>query len=83
MKLDTILRGLAAPALAGLAGSAFAHPGHGLTAADSLMHMLEGEHLLPMLALLVFGVAFVGLRARLRGRDAGRRDTRSDPGRHD
>ncbi len=69
MKLDTILRGLAAPALAGLAGSAFAHPGHGLTAADSLLHMLEGEHLLPMLVLLVFGVAFVGLRARLRGRD--------------
>ena len=33
------------------AAGAFAHAGHGLAAADSPLHRLEAEHVLPLLAL--------------------------------
>ena len=62
------------------AGAAQAHPGHGINAADSLLHLLEAEHVLPLLAVLAIGYAVVRQRARRRADERDRRD-RSDDGR--
>jgi len=78
MKTHHVVRLLAALGLASAAAGAFAHPGHGLAAADSLMHVLEAEHVLPLLALAAAGYAFVSLRARRQRRDEGRRDDAQD-----
>ncbi len=69
---------IAAGLAAGLAAAlAQAHPGHGLTAPDSLMHVLESAHLLPMLAALGLGWGVVRLRA-IRRRRADERKPRQD-----
>ncbi|WP_374370301.1 hypothetical protein [Piscinibacter sp.] len=69
MKTHHLVRLLAALGLACAAAGAFAHAGHGLAAADSPMHVLEAEHVLPLLALAAAGYAFVAARARRRRRD--------------
>lgn len=71
---STFLRvgaGLAAFAATGLA---HAHSGHGHTEAHDLMHVLESEHVVPV--LLALAAAVLVLRAiRRRGK---RRQTRQD-----
>ena len=64
----------AAAALAALlaAAAARAHPGHGLSAPDNLMHVLEAEHVLPMLLALAVGYAVVLVRAVRRRRRSDR-----------
>ncbi|MBS0441061.1 MAG: hypothetical protein JSR38_03855 [Proteobacteria bacterium] len=69
MKTHHVVRFLAALGLACAAAGAFAHAGHGLAAADSPLHRLEAEHVLPLLALAAAGYAFVAARARRRRRD--------------
>lgn len=69
MKTHHLVRLLAALGLACAAAGAFAHAGHGLAAADSPLHRLEAEHVLPLLALAAAGYAFVAARARRRRRD--------------
>ena len=69
MKTHHLVRLLAALGLACAAAGAFAHAGHGLAAADSPMHVLEAEHVLPLRALAAAGYAFVAARARRRRRD--------------
>ncbi len=69
MKTHRVVRFLAALGLACAAAGAFAHAGHGLAAADSPLHRLEAEHVLPLLALAAAGYAFVAARARRRRRD--------------
>jgi len=51
----------AAAGLAALLAAAVAqaHPGHGLTAPDNLMHVLEADHVVPMLLALAVGYAVV------------------------
>lgn len=68
MKLQSILR--CAAALAALAGSTavLAHPGHGLSAPDSLLHVLEAEHVVGLLAALAVGYGAVLVRAIRRRR---------------
>jgi len=76
MITSRILRAAAGVAALAAAGLAQAHPGHGLAAADSLMHVLESEHVAPLLLALGVGYAAVALRALLRrGKD---RQTRQD-----
>ena len=72
MTPQRILR--AAAGLAALLGAAAAqaHPGHGLTAPDNLMHVLEAEHVVPMLAALAVGYLVVLMRAIRRRRRADR-----------
>jgi len=53
--------------------AAQAHPGHGINDADSLLHLLEAEHVLPLLAAAAVGWAVVRRRARRR-RDDERRN---------
>ena len=64
----------AAAGLAALfaAAAAQAHPGHGLTAPDNLMHVLEADHVVPMLAALAVGYLVVLVRAVRRRRRADR-----------
>ncbi len=78
MKTHHLVRLLAALGLAGAAAGAFAHAGHGLAAADSPMHVLEAEHVLPLLALAAAGYAFVAARARRRRRDEQQRRDAQD-----
>lgn len=76
MKLQSILR--CAAGLAALAGSTavLAHPGHGLSAPDSLLHVLEAEHVVGLLAVLAVGYGAVLVRAiRRRGADRAERDS--------
>ena len=71
--LQSIFR--SAAGLAALAGStaAMAHPGHGLSAPDSLLHALEAEHVVGLLAVLAVGYGVVQVRA-IRRRRADRTD---------
>ncbi|HNK18542.1 MAG TPA: hypothetical protein PLG92_09230 [Piscinibacter sp.] len=78
MKTHHLVRLLAALGLACAAAGAFAHAGHGLAAADSPMHVLEAEHVLPLLALAAAGYAFVAARARRRRRDEEQRRDAQD-----
>lgn len=78
MKTHHVVRFLAALGLACAAAGAFAHAGHGLAAADSPMHVLEAEHVLPLLALAAAGYAFVAARARRRRRDEQQRRDAQD-----
>ena len=78
MKTHHVVRFLAALGLACAAAGAFAHAGHGLAAADSPMHVLEAEHVLPLLALAAAGYAFVAARARRRRRDEEQRRDAQD-----
>ena len=78
MKTHHLVRLLAALVLACAAAGAFAHAGHGLAAADSPMHVLEAEHVLPLLALAAAGYAFVAARARRRRRDEEQRRDAQD-----
>ena len=78
MKTHHLVRLLAALGLACAAAGAFAHAGHGLAAADSPMHVLEAEHVLPLLALAAVGYAFVAARARRRRRDEEQRRDAQD-----
>jgi len=50
------------------AAVAQAHPGHGLTAPDNLMHVLEADHVVPMLLALAVGYAVVLVRSIRRRR---------------
>ena len=54
------------------AAVAQAHPGHGLTAPDNLMHVLEADHVVPMLLALAVGYAVVLVRSIRRRRRADR-----------
>ena len=73
-KLPSTLRAAAGLAALAAASAATAHPGHGLTAPDNLLHVLEAEHVVGLLAALAVGYGVVLLRAsRRRGKD---RDTR-------
>lgn len=78
MKTHHVVRFLAALGLACAAAGAFAHAGHGLAAADSPLHRLEAEHVLPLLALAAAGYAFVAARARRRRRDEQQRRDAQD-----
>ena len=78
MKTHHLVRLLAALGLACAAAGAFAHAGHGLAAADRPMHVLEAEHVLPLLALAAAGYAFVAARARRRRRDEEQRRDAQD-----
>lgn len=78
MKTHHVVRFLAALGLACAAAGAFAHAGHGLAAADSPLHRLEAEHVLPLLALAAAGYAFVAARARRRRRDEEQRRDAQD-----
>ena len=78
MKTHHLVRLLAALGLACAAAGAFAHAGHGLAAADSPMHVLEAEHVLPLLVLAAAGYAFVAARARRRRRDEEQRRDAQD-----
>lgn len=78
MKTHHLVRLLAALGLACAAAGAFAHAGHGLAAADSPLHRLEAEHVLPLLALAAAGYAFVAARARRRRRDEEQRRDAQD-----
>jgi hypothetical protein len=73
MKIRTSLR-VAAGLAAGLAAAAVqAHPGHGLSAPSSLMHVLEADHVVPLLAGLALGWGVVLLRAIRRRRSDDRK----------
>jgi hypothetical protein len=80
MKLQSTLRAAAGLAAIVAGSAALAHPGHGLTAPDNLMHALEAEHVVALLAVLAVGYGVVLLRAIRRRRsdraerDAGRRN---------
>lgn len=78
MKIHHVVRLLAALGLACAAAGAFAHPGHGLAAADSPQHVLEAEHVLPLLALAAAGYAFVASRERRRRRRHDEQQQRRD-----
>ncbi len=78
MKTHHVVRFLAALGLACAAAGAFAHAGHGLAAADSPLHRLEAEHVLPLLALAAAGYAFVASRERRRRRRHDEQQQRRD-----
>jgi hypothetical protein len=67
-KLPSTLRVAAGLAALVAAGAAAAHPGHGLSAPDSLLHALEAEHVVGLLAVLAVGYGAVLLRAIRRRR---------------
>lgn len=79
MKIRTSLRSVAGLAAGLAAAAAQAHPGHGLSTPESLLHVLESEHVVPLLLVLGVGYAVVALRA-LRRRAGERKDrhTRQD-----
>ena len=82
MTTQRTIRAAAAVAALLAAAAAQAHPGHGLSAPDNLMHVLEADHVLPMLAALAVGYAVVLLRAirrRRRSDRAERADRASTP----
>jgi hypothetical protein len=72
MTTQRTIRAAAGVAALLAAAAAQAHPGHGLTAPDNLMHVLEAEHVVPMLAALAVGYAVVLVRAILRRRRSDR-----------
>lgn len=78
IKLPSTLRAAAGFAALVAASAATAHPGHGLTAPDNLMHVLEAEHVVGLLAALAVGYGVVLLRAIGR-----RRRDREDRAGHD
>ena len=78
MKTHHLVRLLAALGLACAAAGAVAPAGHRRAAADSPMHVLEAEHVLPLLALAAAGYAFVAARARRRRRDEEQRRDAQD-----
>ena len=74
MKLQSTLRAAAGFAAFAAGSAALAHPGHGLTAPDNLMHVLEAEHVVGLLAALAVGYGVVLLRAIRRRRRTDRED---------
>jgi len=72
MTTQRMIRAAAAVAALLAAAAAQAHPGHGLTAPDNLMHVLEAEHVVPMLLALAVGYAVVLVRAIRRRRRSDR-----------
>ena len=74
MKLQSTLRTIAGLAALAAGSAALAHPGHGLSAPDNLMHVLEAEHVLGLLAALAIGYGVVLLRAIHRRRRPDRED---------
>ena len=74
MKLQSTLRAAAGLAVLAASGAALAHPGHGLSAPDNLMHVLEAEHVIGLLAALAVGYGVVLLRAIRRRRRSDRED---------
>lgn len=66
--LHSTLRAVAGLAALVAAGAAAAHPGHGLSAPDSLLHALEAEHVVGLLAVLAVGYGAVLVRAIRRRR---------------
>jgi hypothetical protein len=79
MKLHSTMRAVAGITTLLAAAAVQAHPGHGLSAPTSLMHALESEHLLPLLALLAIGYGVVLVRA-IRRRRTDARKTKQDNG---
>jgi membrane protease YdiL (CAAX protease family) len=77
MKLQSTLRAVAGLAALVAAGAAAAHPGHGLSAPDSLLHALEAEHVVGLLAVLAVGYGVVLVRA-IRRRRADRAERGAD-----
>jgi hydrogenase/urease accessory protein HupE len=68
MKENTFLKTLLVAGAAAVTSQAWAHPGHGdESSLSGLMHLLEAEHLLPVLALVA--AAWAARRLR-RGRTA-------------
>ncbi|WP_341893011.1 hypothetical protein [Variovorax sp. YR752] len=74
MTTQRFLRAAAGLAALVAGSAAMAHPGHGLTAPDNLMHVLEAEHVVGLLAALAVGYGVVLLRAIRRRRRADRED---------
>jgi hypothetical protein len=72
MTTQRTIRAAAAVAALLAAAAAQAHPGHGLTAPDNLMHVLEADHVVPMLLALAVGYAVVLVRSIRRRRRADR-----------
>ncbi len=68
MKLQSTLRAAAGLAALAAGTAAMAHPGHGLSAPDSLLHVLEAEHVVGLLAVLAVGYGAVLVRAIRRRR---------------
>ena len=82
MTLQRTIRSAAGLAALLAAAAAQAHPGHGLTAPDNLMHVLEADHVVPMLLALAVGYAVVlvrSIRRRRRSDRAERADRASTP----
>ncbi|WP_298828653.1 hypothetical protein [uncultured Piscinibacter sp.] len=73
MRLQRVTRAAAGLSALLTAATAQAHPGHGLSAPDQLMHVLEAEHVVGLLAAMAVGYGAVLLRA-LRGRRSDRAD---------
>ncbi len=55
------------------AAAAQAHPGHGLVPSESLLHVLEPQHVLPLLAGVALVWGLLRLRARKRRDEAARK----------
>ena len=82
MTHQRLIRAAAGVAALLAAAAAQAHPGHGLTAPDNLMHVLEADHVVPMLLALAVGDAVVlvrSIRRRRRTDRAERADRTSTP----
>lgn len=75
MTTQRFLRAAAGLAALVAGSAALAHPGHGLSAPDNLMHVLEAEHVVGLLVALAIGYGVVLLRAiRRRRSDRAERD---------